>query len=344
MNFVSDNAFGVAPEILAALSRANEDTAPSYGEDDLTARVQARLCDVFEREVAAFPVVTGTAANALALATICPPYGAIFCHEESHIVVDECAAPEFFSGGARLVQLKGNHGKITPATVSAALPLYRRGVHGVQPAAISITQATELGTAYTPSEISALGELAHREGMALHMDGARFASALVHLRCTPAELTWKCGVDVLSFGATKNGALCAEAVIFFNRDLVRDFELRRKRGGHLLSKMRFISAQLDAYLADDLWLHNARRANELAQQMANVLSPIRDVRIDIPVETNAVFANVSVTFAAHLRDKGAVFYDWTEPANGRVVIRLVLSCLTPEDAVSQFLSVAAESA
>jgi threonine aldolase len=344
MNFVSDNAFGVTPEILAALSRANENAAPSYGEDDLTARVQQRLSEVFEHEVAAFPVVSGTAANSLALATICPPYGAIFCHEESHIVVDECGGPEFFSGGAKLVQLKGYNGKIMPATVSAALPLYRRGVHGTQPAAISITQATELGTVYKPAEISALGELAHREGMALHMDGARFANALVHLGCTPAELTWKCGVDVMSFGATKNGALCAEAVIFFNRDLVRDFEFRRKRGGHLLSKMRFISAQLDAYLAEDRWLHNARRANALAQQMADGLTRIPAVKVDAPVETNQVFATIPRSLAQRLRQCGAQFYDWAEAANAQILIRLVLSFLTPEDAVTRFLSAVRENA
>jgi threonine aldolase len=340
MNFASDNAYGAVPEILAALAEANDGAAAPYGEDPLTARVEARLSEVFGRELAAFPVISGTAANALALAAISPPYGAIFCHEESHIAVDECGAPEFFSGGAKLVPLTGGGGKLTPQTIADALPVYRRGVHSAQPAAISITQATELGTTYRPAEISALAELAHREGMALHMDGARFANAVVRLGCTPAELTWKCGVDVLSFGASKNGALCAEAVIFFNRDLVRDFEYRRKRGGHLLSKMRFVSAQLDAYLAEDRWLDNARRANALAQQMADGLRRIPGVRIDIAVEANEVFADVPAELAARLRDNGAVFYDWTPPANGRLVIRLVLSCLTPKDAVGSFLSLA----
>jgi threonine aldolase len=340
MNFASDNAYGAAAEIVAALAAANASSAASYGEDEYTARATRRLCEIFEREVAVFPVVTGTAANSLSLATVSPPYGAIFCHEESHIAVDECAAPEFFSGGAKLVHLKGEGAKITPATVDAAMVHYRRGVHSAKPAAISITQATELGTVYRADEIAALAELAHREGMALHMDGARFANALVHLGCAAADITWKTGVDVLSFGATKNGALCAEAVVFFNDKLVRDFEYRRKRAGHLISKMRFISAQLDAYLADDRWLAQAHAANALAQQLASKLAGLPQIEIAEPVEANEVFVLLPDTTVARLRDAGAKFYDWTEPRDGRTLVRLVLSFLTPEQDVHRFIEVA----
>ena len=340
MNFISDNAYGAAPEILAALGQANGGTAASYGEDEITARVTRRFCELFERNVAVFPVVTGTASNSLSLATISPPHGAIFCHEDSHIAVDECGAPEFFSGGAKLVQLKGVGAKITPQAVERALVRYRGGVHSPLPSAISITQATERGTVYRRDEIAALSQLARREKMALHMDGARFANALAHLKCSPAEITWKAGVDVMSFGATKNGALCAEAVIFFNPDLIRDFEYRRKRGGHLLSRMRVISAQLEAYLTDDLWLRQACAANALAQRMAAGFSTIADAKLVEPVEANEVFVCLSDSMVQKLRDAGAAFYDWEAPETGYTTVRLVLSFLTPAEDVDRFIQLA----
>ena len=340
MNFISDNAYGASPEIIAALAAANSATASSYGEDEITARVTRRFCEIFERDVAVFPVATGTAANALSLATISPPHGAIFCHENSHIMFDECAAPEFFTGGARLVPLKGEGAKVTPEAIERALPRYRGGVHSAQPAAISITQATEWGRVYAPHEIGALSELARREAMAFHMDGARFANALVHLNCAPAEITWKNSVDVLSFGATKNGALCAEAVIFFDPEFVRDFEYRRKRGGHLISKMRFISAQLEAYLANDLWLRQARTANALAQRLATGLSAMADADLAEPVEANEILVRLPDSKVEKLRQAGAVFYDWESPHNGRTLIRLVLSFLTPPGDVDRFIEVA----
>jgi threonine aldolase len=339
MNFISDNAYGAAPEILAVLAQANRGTAASYGEDEITARVTRRFCELFDRDVVVFPVMTGTAANSLSLATISPPHGAIFCHEDSHVAVDECGAPEFFSGGAKLVQVKGAGAKVTPPAVERALVRYRGGVHSVQPAAISLTQATERGTVYRPHELAALSELAQREGMALHMDGARFANAMAHLDCSPAELTWKAGVDVMSFGATKNGALCAEAVVFFNPDLVRDFEFRRKRGGHLLSKMRFISAQLEAYLKDDLWLRQARSANALAQRMATGISEIDDAELAEPVEANEVFVRLPNRIVQKLRAAGAMFYDW-ETSEDDTLIRLVLSFLAPAEDVDRFIGLA----
>lgn len=340
MNFASDNAYGAAPEMLAALANANCGPATPYGGDEITGRVSERLCAIFEREVKAFPVVTGTAANALSLATVSPPHGAIFCHEDSHIAVDECAAVEFFSGGAKVVQLAGASAKLSPQTVERALLRFRGGVHSPQPSAISIAQATERGTVYRPAEVAALAALARRENMIVHMDGARFANALVHLNCSPAEITWQAGVDVLSFGATKNGALCAEAVIFFNADLARDFEYRRKRSGHLVSKMRFVSAQLDAYLAGGKWLAHARAANALAQRLAKGLSEIAGAELAEPVEANEVFLRLPDAVAQKLRGGGAIFYDWEAPENGRTLIRLVLSFLTPADDVDRFIDLA----
>jgi threonine aldolase len=343
MNFLSDNAYGAAPEILAALSQANSGAARPYGEDKITARLGSRFSEVFERDVAVFPVATGTAANALSLATISPPHGAIFCHQESHVAVDECGATELLSGGARLALLGGENAKITPSAINDALVPYRRGVHGHTPAAISITQATELGTVYTPSEIAALSELARCDGMALHMDGARFANAVAHLECSPADLTWKAGVDVLSFGATKNGGLCADAAVFFNKDLVRDFEYRRKRAGHLMSKMRLISAQLEASLQDDHWLSYARRANSLAQHLSLALAQIPGVEIAAPVEANEIFVRMPDAIVLRLRGAGAAFYEWAAPERGRTLIRLVLSALTPRDDIERFIGLARQN-
>jgi len=341
MNFSSDNAYGVWPEILTAVNDAASGAAPSYGDDALTAKVRSRLCDVFERELAVFPVISGTAANALALATLVPAHGAIFCYGESHIAVDECGAPEFFTHGAKLVPLQGIDGKIAPATIERALGHFIKGfVHHNQPAAISITQSTELGTVYTPQEVSAIAALAHSHGMKLHMDGARFANAIAHLGCTPAELTWRAGVDVLSFGATKNGALGAEAVIFFDPAEARDFEYRRKKAGHLLAKMRFVSAQLDAYLTGSRWLSHAARANAVATDLANGLRAVHGAEIAHPVQANAVFVSLPDEVVARLRAKGAVFYDWGPPSGGRTLIRLVASFATPQEDVVRFIKVA----
>lgn len=337
MNFASDNAYGAAPEIMAAVAAANTGTARSYGEDALTKGLTQRFSEIFEREVFAFPVVTGTAANSLALATLCPPHGAIFCHEESHIATDECGAPEFFSHGAKLVTLKGANAKFTPAAIEAQLPNFQRGVHSPKPSAVSITQASERGTVYRADEIAAIAACAGKHGMKLHMDGARFANVLAHLKCKPADITWRAGVDVLSFGASKNGALAAEAVIFFNKDNVRDFEYRRKKAGHLVSKMRFVSAQLEAYLADDLWLRLAARSNALAARLADGLARISGAEIANPVEANAVFARLPDAAIAHLRAAGAQFYDWEVSANGKTLVRLVLSFATPEDEIARFL-------
>jgi len=336
MNFTSDNAYGAAPEILKAIAEANAGAAVPYGDDEITAALQRRFSKVFERDVAAYPVLTGTAANGLALGTLAPPYGAIFCHEQGHIAVDECGAPEFFSGGARVVSLKGTDGKITPDAIKSVLPLYQRGVHSPKPSVISIAQATEFGTVYRADEIAALAHLANSEGMRLHMDGARFANAVAFLRCTPAEITWKAGVDVLSFGASKNGALCAEAVVFFDKAMARDFEYRRKRSGQLLSKMRFLSAQLLAYLDQDRWLNWARRSNALAQVVGERLSMLPQAHVIVPIEANEVFLALPNEQVRALQRAGVQFYEW-ERNGERTIGRFVLSYLTPDEDITKLV-------
>ena len=309
MNFRSDNVTGIAPEIIAAIAAANTGDSPSYGADPITARVTRRFAEIFEHEVAVFPLATGTAANALALATMVPPWGAVYCHEESHVQTDECGAPEFYAGGAKLIGLPGADAKLGPAAVEARM-IEQGVVHHAQPAAISISQATEAGTLYTLAEVGALGALARRYGLALHMDGARFANAVAALGCSPAEITWRAGVDVLSFGATKNGALAAEAVIFFDPEKAADFAFRQKRGGHLFSKMRFLSAQLDAYLADGLWLRNAMHANCVAARLAEDLAQIAGACLRYPTQANEVFVELPERAIRALAEAGFGFYRW----------------------------------
>jgi threonine aldolase len=324
MDFRSDNVAGAAPQILEAVIAANRGTASSYGADEISARVEARLCEIFEREVRAFPVATGTAANALSLSVMTPPYGAILCHEEAHIHFDECGAPEMFTGGAKLVPLPGASGKLMPETVRHLLEHTLTGdAHRVQPSALSITQATEAGTCYRPAEIAALAEVARSRGMKVQMDGARFANAVAHLGVSPAEVTWRAGVDALAFGATKNGALGAEMVVFFDTTLAETFGFRRKRAGHLFSKMRFVSAQLEAYLAEDRWLAFARHANAMARRIAEGLQRLPRVRLLHPIEANEVFAVLPLDVIAGLRQAGFNFYDWTDAGPGAV--RLVLA-------------------
>jgi threonine aldolase len=319
MRFYSDNTATAAPEILAAIAEANQGHTIAYGDDPWTQRLDETLGKYFGTPVRAFPVATGTAANSLSLATLSPPWGAIYAHEEAHIGVDECGAPQFFSGGAQLVSLPGQHGKLTCETLGAAVDKHPANVHTVQPAVVSLSQATELGTAYRPAEIAAISQLARDLGLRVHMDGARFANALTFLDCHPGDVTWRAGIDVLSFGATKNGALAAEAVVFFNPDLVRDFEFRRKRAGHLLSKSRFVAAQLLAYVETGVWQRNARRANDLAQRIGRAAGSA----LLHPVEANEVFVQVGDERKAQLRDAGFEFYDWGPQTSGEA--RFVVS-------------------
>jgi threonine aldolase len=319
MRFFSDNTATACPEILAAIQEANHGLAKAYGDDPWTKRLDSALSAFFDTPVRAFAVATGTAANSLSLATLAPPYGAVFAHEEAHIACDECGAPTFFSGGAQLVLVSGEHGKMTREGLQRALDLRPVSVHTLQPAAISLTQATELGTAYRPAEIAALSDLAHSRGLKVHMDGARFANAVAFLGCHPADVTWRAGVDVLSFGATKNGALAAEAVVFFDQTLVRDFELRRKRAGHLLSKSRYVSAQLLAYVETGVWRRNAERANQLARQVGQAAG----AALLHPVEGNEVFVHLGEDGKQKLRQQGFEFYDWGAEGSGEA--RLVVS-------------------
>jgi len=325
--FKSDNTAPVAPQILAAIGAANEGFARGYGDDAWSQQLDARFSALFERSVRVFPVATGTAANTLALATLVPPYGGVLVHEEGHIVRDECGAPEFMTGGARLLLMQGQGAKVTPAALESLLAANPTSVHTVQPRALSLTQATELGTVYTPAELQAITALAHRRGLAVHMDGARFANAVASLRCTPAETTWRAGVDVLSFGATKNGALTAEAVVFFDPARAADFEFRRKRAGHLLSKMRFVSAQLLAYLEDDLWLRLADHANRLARRLGEAAAG----SLLHPVEANEVFVRIGGDNIAALRSLGFEFYDWGAEGSGEA--RFVVSWNQPNEDV-----------
>lgn len=339
MNFCSDNVAGVAPDIMAAIAAANAGTMSSYGGDEITARVEAKLAEVFERKVWAFPVTTGTAANALALSVLTPPYGAVYCHPEAHVIVDECGAPEFYTGGAKLVPIAGAHGKLAAADVSHALENARAGdVHHVQPAALSLTQATECGTVYRADEVGAIAEVAKRHKVKLHMDGARFANALRHMNTSPAAITWKAGVEVLSFGATKNGAMAAEAVVFFDEGLADSFAFRRKRAGHLISKMRFVSAQLDAYLKDDLWLRLASHANDQAAALVGGLKTLPGAELLHPVEANEIFIRLPLGVVDGLRKAGFDFYDWPGAAPG--TIRLVTSFATKAEDVASFLATA----
>jgi threonine aldolase len=341
MNLCSDNVTGCAPEILEALARANRGAAMPYGADDLTAKVERRIAELFEHEVAVFLVATGSSANALALSCLTPPFGAIYSHPAAHVMVDECGAPEFYSGGAKMVGIPGPHGKIAAADLDTVLAASGRGmVHHVQAASVSLSQATEAGTIYRPDEIAAIGEVARRHQVRLHMDGARFANALVAQNVSPADLTWRSGVDVLSFGASKNGAMAAEAVVFFDKSLADEMPYRRKRGGHLFSKMRFLAAQFDAYLTNELWLRHARHANEQARRLSEGLAKLPGARLLHPVEANEIFIALPEPVISRLEQAGFQFYRWIEDGPG--ILRLVTAFNTDPAHVTEFLQAATQ--
>lgn len=341
MTFASDNWAGAAPEILDAIGRANEGPAPGYGGDELTKKVEARFAEVFEKDCRVFFVATGGAANGLALSVMTPPYGMIVCHEESHIQMDECAGPEFFTGGAKLLPVAGFGGKLTPDAIAAALKGFpERPPHGAPARTLSLTQGTECGTIYSVKELSGLCAVARENGLSVHMDGARFANAVAASGASPADFSWRAGVDVLCFGATKNGCIAAEAVVFFAPEQAADFEFRRKRAGHLWSKMRFIAAQFDAYFEKDLWLKLASHANAMAKKLSGGLAAINGVTVSYPTEINEVFAVFPDGVAEKLRADGAFFYPWItpgDPADGKMQ-RLICSFRTDEEEVETFLS------
>jgi threonine aldolase len=309
IDFRSDNTGRAAPEIIAALAAANEGTAAGYGGDEWTALLQRRFSELFETAVRVFPVATGTAANALALAALSPPWGAVYCSEQAHVNTAEANATGFFSGGAKLTSVTGPHGKMAPEALAAALATAGVGQsHRSQPAAVTLTQASDLGAVYGLDEIRAITALARTHGIKAHMDGARFANALARLGCTPAELTWRAGIDVLSFGATKNGGLLCDAIIAFAPDAVPALAIQLRRAGQVWSKMRFAAAQLLAYVEDGLWLRNARQANDIAARIAAGLRDLPGVAPLAPIEANEVFLQLPASVRDGLEQDGVRFF------------------------------------
>lgn len=335
MDFRSDNVTGASPEILRAIHDANVGTVGSYGDDPWTEQFQKRMQEIFETDCLVYPLATGTAANSLGLACATPPWGMIFAHEHSHIEEDECGAPALFTGGAKIRLLAGAHGKFTAQSLDDAIVASGVGVqHHTQAASVSISQVTEAGTVYSIEEIEAIASVARRHRLPLHMDGARFANALVALGAKPADMTWRAGVDILSFGATKNGAVMAEALVFFNKDLARDFLFRRKQAGHLISKMRFVSAQLCAYVADDLWLRNARHANAAARAIVEGVGNLPGVGLVHPADANEIFLALPNAAIDALERDQVKFYRWGAPGSG--MIRLVTAFNTPMEWADAF--------
>ncbi|MBG6054347.1 threonine aldolase [Salinibacterium sp. CAN_S4] len=333
--FSSDNTAGVSPAIVAAIAGQADGRSAPYGADAATERVTARLREVFECDLDVLIVSTGSAANGLALAALTPPWGSVLCHGDSHINNDEAGAPEFFTNGAKLVPLPGDDAKLHPDILASAVDRGRGDVHSVQPSVISITQATETGSVYSLAELGELSGIARSSGLAVHMDGARFTNALVSIGAAPADMTWRSGIDILSFGATKNGTMNAEAVVVFDRSKTEELRFRQKRAGQLSSKMRFQAAQLDAYLADDLWLENATHANRMAAHLAHGLASIPGVGVLGSPRANMLFATLAESTISTLLAEGFSFYhDRWEPNR----VRFVTAFTTTEADVDDLLS------
>ncbi len=330
--FASDNTAPICPEAWAALQEANTDYATAYGEDRWTARVCDRIREIFETDCDVYFVFTGTAANALALAQLCRSFRSIICHQNAHIQTDECGAPEFFTGGSKLLLVGGGNGKIDIEQTEALL-MRQNELHSHKPGVISIAQATEFGTAYTRDEIAAIADLARANELFVHMDGARFANAVASLNCAPKTITWEVGVDVLCFGGTKNGTAAGELVIFFNKKISREFDYRVKQAGQLGSKMRFLAAPWIGLLAGDVWLRNARHANRAAHQLAHYLQSKANVEVVFPVEANAVFVRMNDEVARGIQARGWRFYKFIEPD----VYRLMCSWATTESDIGDFI-------
>ena len=333
----SDNIAGACEAVVAEMIKATHGEVMPYGGDPLTAQVNALFAELFECEVEVFLVSTGTAANVLSLAAITPPWGSVLCHPESHIINDECSAPEFYTGGARLVAVEGEQAKISLPALEKALNRRMGDVHSVQPSAVSLSQVTEVGSIYSLAELQAITQLAHSKGLKVHMDGARFANALVSLGCTPAQMTWQSGIDIVSFGATKNGAMAAEAIVVFDKSIAQQLALLRKRGGHLHSKMRLLSAQMLGYLSDDVWRHNARHANAMMALLQEGMASIAGVEIVTPAQANMLFCRLPVAMAEALLAQGFSFYTgrWDEG-----VVRFVTSFQTQQADVEDFIACA----
>ena len=334
VKFASDNVAGACPEVLDAIIKANDGDSTPYGNDQISTELQDKFSEIFEKEVIVFPTASGTAANALALATMTPSFGNVYCHKLSHINTDECGAPEFYTGGGKLVTLNGVKGKITAEELDQVIS--GKGiVHHTQPSSVSITQVCETGEVYQLDEIKKISEVTHKHNLSIHMDGARFANALVSLNVTPAEMTWKAGIDVLSFGATKNGCIAAEAIIFFKKNLVGNVAFLMKRAGHLLSKMRFVSAQLDAYISNDVWLRNAKHANKMGKKLSDGLKDHSDINLAYPTEANEVFATFPRNKIDHLNSEG---YKINEDEWDGKAVRLVAAWNTQDADIDHLLN------
>ena len=314
--FASDNYAGVTPEAWEAMSQANHGHAPAYGEDAWTARAADMIRELFESDCEVFFAFNGTAANSLALAAMCQSYHSILCHEISHIETDECGAPEFFSNGTKLLLLPGQNGKLAPEAIEHAVKR-RSDVHYPKPRVLSVTQSTEIGTVYSAGELERLGETAKRLDLAFHMDGARFGNAVVQLGVAPKDITWRCGVDVLCFGGTKMGMAVGEAIVFFRKELAREFEYRCKQAGQLSSKMRFLAAPWIGMLKDDAWLRHARHANACAARLSSGLSHLPGVTLMAPTDANAVFATLPEAAIQTLKKKGWRFYTFIGTGGAR---------------------------
>ena len=333
VKFASDNVAGACPEVLDAIIKANDGDSAPYGNDNWSKILQEKFSEIFEKEVIVYPTASGTAANALALSALTPVFGNIYCHKLSHINTDECGAPEFYTGGAKLVPLNGVNGKITPQELSDNIGGVGI-VHHTQPSVTSITQLCETGEVYQLDEIAAISETAHKHNLKMHMDGARFANALVSLNATPAEMTWKSGIDVLSFGATKNGCIAAEAIIFFKPELVGNLPFLMKRSGHLLSKMRFVSAQLEAYISNNVWLRNAKHANEMGKKLSEGLNSSPNIKLTYPTEANEVFVKFPRPIITHLNSEG---YKMNEEELDGKAVRLVAAWNTKQSDIQELL-------
>lgn len=330
--FASDNYAGICPEAWRALARANTGHAPGYGADDWTSAAHAAIRQTFDTDCEVFFVFNGTAANSLALAAICRNTDAIVCHALAHINVDECGGPEFMSGGAKLLTIDLQHAKLTPEAVIAAA-VTPHDEHSSRPRALALTQATELGTVYSTDEIAALCDVARTRRMKVQMDGARFANAVAALGCSPADLTWRAGVDVLCLGGTKNGLPAGEAIVFFDRALAEEFARRRKQAGQLASKMRFLAAPWLGVLEDGAWLRHATHANAMAKRLARALASIAEARLLAPVEANAVFVDLPKHAIDALHAKGWHFYVFV----GETGVRLMCSWDTPVESVDRLI-------
>lgn len=328
--FASDNTAGVCPAAWAALVEANLDSAVSYGDDAWTEKVCSRVCEIFETDCQTFLVFNGTAANSLALAHLTRSFESVICHERSHIETDECGAPEFFSGGAKLLRIGGENAKLDLAEAAEVMGRHR-DVHATKVSALSLTQATEVGTVYSPNELDAVAAFAREHGLRVHMDGARFANAVAALDCAPKEITWQRGVDVLSFGGTKNGTAAGELVVFFNRELARDFDYRAKQGAQLASKMRFLAAPWVGLLTGDVWLKNARQANKMARLLEEKLRAA-GATLAFPREANALFLHLPNDMAEKLEARGWHFYKMIEPD----IYRLMCSWATTPGEIDDF--------